>query len=190
MNVQAGVALHLMDERPEQARTALSAIKQASNEALSELRSVLEILRQGNEEPPRAPASGLARLDDLVARTEAAGLRVTKEIRGAPKAVPAEVDLAAFRIVQEALTNVTRHAGADHATVRIGYAERDITVQVDDDGNGTPVTRSTGGGRGIRGMRERVASLGGELEAGAKPGGGFRIKARLPLSTDDALDAR
>jgi signal transduction histidine kinase len=132
----------------------------------------------------------MARLDDLVARTEAAGLRVTKEIRGAPKAVPAEVDLAAFRIVQEALTNVTRHAGADHATVRIGYAERDITVQVDDDGNGTPVTRSTGGGRGIRGMRERVASLGGELEAGAKPGGGFRIKARLPLSTDDALDAR
>jgi signal transduction histidine kinase len=190
MNVQAGVALHLLDERPEQARTALSAIKQASNEALSELRSVLEILRQGNEEPPRAPASGLARLDDLVARTEAAGLRVTKEISGAPKAVPAEVDLAAFRIVQEALTNVTRHAGADHATIRIGYAERDLTVQVDDDGNGTPVKPSSGGGRGIGGMRERVATLGGELEAGAKTGGGFRIKARLPLSTDDAMDAR
>lgn len=190
MNVQAGVALHLMDERPEQARTALSAIKHASNEALSELRSVLEILRQENEEPPRAPASGLARLDDLVARTQAAGLRVTKEVEGAPKAVPSEVDLAAFRIVQEALTNVTRHAGADHATVRIGYAERDLTIQVDDDGNGTPVKPSTSGGRGIRGMRERVAALGGELEAGAKPGGGFRIKARVPLSTDDAAGAR
>ena len=190
MNVQAGVALHLMDERPEQARTALSAIKQASNEALQELRSVLEILRQGNEEPPRAPASGLARLDDLVARTEAAGLRVTKEVEGTPKVLPAEVDLAAFRIVQEALTNVTRHAGVDHATVRIGYRDRDLTVQVDDDGDGTPVKPSASGGRGIRGMRERVAALGGELEAGAKPGGGFRIKARLPLSTDEAIGAR
>jgi signal transduction histidine kinase len=186
MNVQAGVALHLMDERPEQARTALTAIKQASNEALSELRSVLEILRQGHEEPPRAPASGLARLDDLVARTQAAGLQVTKEVEGAPKALPAEVDLAAFRIVQEALTNVTRHAGVDHATVRIGYTERDLTVQVDDDGNGTPVKPRSSGGKGIRGMKERVAALGGELQAGTKPGGGFRIRARLPLSADDA----
>jgi signal transduction histidine kinase len=115
---------------------------------------------------------------------------VTKEMEGAPKTLASEVDLAAFRIVQEALTNVTRHSGGDHASVRIGFTERDLTVQVDDDGNGTRVKPSASGGKGIRGMRERVAALGGELEAGAKPGGGFRVKARLPLSTDEATGAR
>jgi signal transduction histidine kinase len=99
------VALHLMDERPEQARSALTAIKQASIEALGELRSVLDILRQGHEVLPRTPTSGLAKLDDLVAKTEAAGLRVTKRVEGTPRLLPPKVDLAAFRIVQVALTN-------------------------------------------------------------------------------------
>jgi signal transduction histidine kinase len=185
INVQAGVALHLMDDRPEQARTALTAIKQASNEALRELRSVLEILREGDEAAPRSPASGLARLDDLVARTRATGLHVVKQVDGTPNVLPREVDLAAFRIVQEALTNVTRHSGADRATVRLSYTEGDLTVQVDDDGMGRPAQANSSGGRGLRGMRERVAALGGELEAGARPGGGFRVRARLPLHTDD-----
>jgi signal transduction histidine kinase len=179
INVQAGVALHLMDNRPEQARTALSAIKQASNEALGELRSVLEILREGHEDPPRSPTSGLAQLDDLVAKTEGAGLRVSTRVEGTPRPLPPRVDLAAFRIVQEALTNATRHAGDAHATIRIGYGERDLTVQIDDDGRGT--SSAPGGGQGIPGMRERATALGGDLEAGPRPGGGFRVRAMFPL---------
>jgi signal transduction histidine kinase len=188
INVQAGVALHLMDERPEQARTALTAIKQASNDAIRELRSVLDVLRMGNEELPRSPASGLAHVDDLVSRTEAAGLRVNKHVEGAPRPLPPGVDLAAFRIVQEALTNVTRHAGGARATVRIVYGEHDLTVQVDDDGLGTGSTAAAGGGRGIPGMRERAVALGGTLEAGPRAGGGFRVRARLPLQTDGSKE--
>jgi signal transduction histidine kinase len=187
INVQAGVALHLIDERPQQARTALAAIKEASNEALSELRSVLDVLRRGYEEPPRSPTLGLARLDDLVSRTNAAGLSVSKRVDGAPRSVPAEVNLAAFRIVQEALTNVTRHAEGARATVRIGYGESDLTVQIDDDGRGT-TTAPPGGGRGIRGMRERATALGGELEAGPRAGGGFRVVARFPLYGDGSKE--
>jgi signal transduction histidine kinase len=187
INVQAGVALHLMDNRPEQARTALTAIKQASNEALSELRSVLEVLREGYEDPPRSPTTGLAHLDDLVAKTEGAGLRVTRRVEGTPKPLPPRVDLAAFRIVQEALTNATRHAGDAHATIRIGYGERDLTVQIDDDGPGT--SNAPGGGQGIPGMRERATALGGDLEAGPLPAGGFRVRARLPLRDDGHAEA-
>jgi signal transduction histidine kinase len=187
INVQAGVALHLIDERPEQARTALAAIKDASNEALNELRSVLDILRRGHEDPPRSPTSGLARIDDLVSRTQAAGLPVSKHVEGDPRPLPAEVDLAAFRIVQEALTNVTRHARGASATVRIGFEESALTVQIDDDGRGMPATVS-GGGRGIRGMSERAAALGGEVKAGPRDGGGFRVMARLPLHGDGSKE--
>ncbi len=182
INVQAGVALHLMDEQPEQARTALTAIKQASNEALGELRSVLDILREGHEAPPRSPTSGLDRLDELVAKTEAAGLRVTTRVDGSPRPLPQRVDLAAFRIVQEALTNVTRHAGEASATISIDYGERDLTVQVEDDGRGRASDMTTGAGKGIAGMRERATALDGELEAGPLGDGGFRVRARLPLS--------
>lgn len=181
INVQAGVALHLMDERPEQARTALAAIKQASKEALGELRSVLGVLRQVDDEASRAPAPGLDRLDGLVSAAAAAGLPVRVEVHGAPRPLPARVDVAAFRIVQEALTNVTRHAGRASATVRVAYGEHDLTVQVDDDGRGSPAGEPSGGGNGIAGMRERAAALGGHLEAGPGPGGGFRVLARLPL---------
>jgi signal transduction histidine kinase len=180
INVQAGVALHLMDDQPGQARGALTAIKQASNDALGELRSVLDVLRQGDEAPPRAPASGLAHLDSLVARAGATGLEVRTRVEGTPRPLSAGTDLAAYRIVQESLTNVTRHAGPARATVRIAYGTDDLTVQVDDDGKG-PSPTNGGGGNGIRGMRERVAALGGELAAGPRAGGGFRVLARLPL---------
>jgi signal transduction histidine kinase len=186
INVQAGVALHLMDEQSEQARTALTAIKQASNEALGELRSVLDVLRQGNEEPPRSPTSGLAHLDELLARTRATGLRVAKHIEGTPRTLPAGADLAAFRIVQEALTNVTRHAGQAEAAVRVEYREQDLILQVDDDGRGAPSNALAGSGKGIEGMRERAVALGGELVAGPRPGGGFRVRARLPLHAKTA----
>lgn len=184
INVQSGVALHLMDERPEQARTALTAIKQASNEALGELRFVLDILREGHEAPPRSPTSGLARLDDLVGKTEAAGLRVSKHVEGTPRPLPSRVDLAAFRIVQEALTNVARHAGDARAAITIEYGTHDLTIQIDDDGRGTAVETPSGAGKGISGMRERAIALDGELEAGPRADGGFRVRARLPLRDD------
>jgi signal transduction histidine kinase len=181
INVQAGVALHLMDEQPGQSRTALVAIKQASNDALGELRSVLDVLRQGDEAPPRAPASGLAQLDSLVAGAGATGLEVRTRVEGLPRPLPAGTDLAAFRIVQESLTNVTRHAGPASATVLVRYGPDDLTVRVDDDGRGPVAAAGPGNGNGIRGMRERVAALGGELTTGPRPGGGFRVQARLPI---------
>jgi signal transduction histidine kinase len=179
--VQSGVALHLNEQLPEQALSSLSAIKQASKEALAELRSVLEILRQEGEPAPRSPTLTLARLDELVSQAAAAGLEVQTEVEGDVRPLPFGVDVAAFRIVQEALTNVTRHAGPATATVRVSYGERDLTVEVDDDGRGPPAANRDGGGKGIVGMRERVVTLGGDLEAGPGPGGGFRVRARLPL---------
>jgi signal transduction histidine kinase len=180
INVQAGVALHLLDEQPGQARTALAAIKQASKEALGELRSVLDVLRQDGESPPRSPTAGLAHLEQLVSRAEAGGITVRTEVDGIPRPLPAGVDLAAYRIVQEALTNVARHAGPATATVRVAYGQGDVVVEVDDDGRGPATNGPAGGGNGIPGMRERAAALGGLLEAGPLPGGGFQVRARLP----------
>ena len=181
ISVQSGVALHVNEQLPDQARTSLTAIKQASGEALSELRSVLDILRQEGERAPRSPTSTLDRLDDVVSQAAAAGLDVRTDIDGAPRPLPFGVDVAAFRIVQEALTNVSRHARGATATVRVGYDERDLTVQIDDDGRGSTASETVGSGKGLRGMRERVGALGGELEAGPRPSGGFRVRARLPL---------
>lgn len=189
INVQAGVALHLMDDDPEQVRAALTAIKQASKEALREVRATLGILRQVDEAPPRAPMAGLAGLSGLVEQVRAAGLAVRTEIDGTQRPLPAEVDLAAFRIIQESLTNVRKHAlagaaAATTATVHLGFGGREVLVRVDDDGAGPaapPAGTEPGGGNGIPGMRERVAALGGELAAGPRPGGGFRVEARLPV---------
>jgi len=181
INVQAGSALHLMDDQPERARTALAAIKDASKEALVELRSVLGVLRQLDEEAPRSPAPGLGRLDEVVARARAAGLPVQVELDGPPAALPQGVDLAAYRIVQEALTNVARHAGPAQATVRISYGDRDLVVQIDDDGLGVPANGAPPGGNGIVGMRERAATFGGTVQVGPRPGGGFRVRAWLPV---------
>jgi signal transduction histidine kinase len=180
INVQAGVALHLMDEQPGQSRSALVAIKQASNDALGELRSVLDVLRQGDEAPPRSPASGLAHLDSLVSGAGATGLEVRTRVEGTPRPLSAGTDLAAYRIIQEALTNVTRHAGPATASVLVRYTKDGLSVQVDDDGRGPSSPNGTGG-NGILGMRERVAALGGDLDAGPRPGGGFRVLAHLPL---------
>jgi signal transduction histidine kinase len=174
INVQAGVGLHLMDEQPEQARTALVAIKQASAEALREVRSVLGVLRAEDESAPRAPAPSLANLDALV---EDAGARA--QVLGEPRDLPAEVDRAAYRIAQEALTNVRRHAGPSAtARVTIGYGPDVLTVRVADDGTGGPAAED---GEGIAGMRARAAALGGTLSAGPADGGGFLVEATLPL---------
>jgi signal transduction histidine kinase len=199
INVQSGVALHLLDERPEQARPALEAINEASDEALGALRSVLDVLSRGLGQDgmhgesgawaPYAPTAGLRDLDSLVRRTRAAGLDVHLAVEGEARPLPAGVDLAAFRIVQEALTNVVRHAGGDaRATVRLVYAPAELVVQVDDDGNGMESAsgrQPTDSDRqirrsGIAGMRQRVHALGGTFAAGPRPGRGFRVKARFP----------
>lgn len=181
ISVQSGVALNLNQQLPEQARASLTAVKQASKEALGELRSVLDILRQDGDSAPRSPAPALARLSELVAQASAPGLEVRAEIEGGVRPLPFGVDAAGYRIVQEALTNVTRHAGPGTATVRVAYGEEDLTVQVDDDGRG-PAGQQQDSGNGITGMRERVAALGGKFYAGPRPGGGFRVRAQLPVN--------
>jgi signal transduction histidine kinase len=184
ISVQSGVALHLNEALPEQARTSLAAIRDASKEALTELRSVLDILRQEGESAPRFPGSTLARVDDLVAQAASTGLEVRTETEGDVRPLPYGIEAAAFRIVQEALTNVTKHAGRATAIVRISYGDDALTVSVEDDGRGPTVAPTDGGGKGIVGMRERVTALGGELEAGPRPGGGFVVRARLPAEAN------
>jgi signal transduction histidine kinase len=194
ISVQSGVALHLLDVRPEYARSALEAINHASDEALAELRSVLDVLSRGLDADtggdgwtPRTPTAGLADLEGLVRRTCAAGLDVSLHIAGPAQPLPAEVDLAVYRIVQEALTNVVRHAGGGaRATVRLAYAPHEVHVRVDDDGpshgpGAAVADGAPGGGRGIAGMRERARALGATVEAGPGPDGGFHVLARFPL---------
>jgi signal transduction histidine kinase len=180
INVQAGVAVHLLDKQPDQARTALVAISQASKEAMQELRATLGVLRQVDDVEPRAPAPGLAGLGDLLETGRAAGLDVSLETTGEPRPLPPATDLAAYRIVQESLTNVTRHAGASRVSVTIRHAPRDVEITVEDDGAGLVPGTTLRLGNGLTGMRERAAAAGGELEAGPRPGGGFRVWARLP----------
>ena len=180
ISVQSGVALSLNQQLPNQARDALAAVKQASKEALAELRSVLAILCQDGEPAPRSPAATLSKLGDLVSQASAAGLQVQTETRGSPRPLPFGTDVTAYRVVQEALTNVRRHAGAATATVALDYGDAALTIQVDDDGRG-PAGPASHRGQGIAGMRQRVAALGGDFQAGPRPGGGFRVRARLPL---------
>jgi len=175
INVQASVALHLLDEQPDKARPALTTIKETSRDALHELRSALDLLRRGDE-APRTPTPGLADLDTLVAGVRASGLEIRVDHDKPPAPLPAAVQLVAYRIVQEALTNVTRHAQAHAAAVRLAY-EDGLTVEVSDDGIGGPGAP----GNGIIGMRERAAALGGTVEAGPGPAGGFRVVAHLPV---------
>jgi signal transduction histidine kinase len=176
INVQASVALHLLDEHPEQARPALASIKDASRGALHELRTALDILRHG-EGVPLAPAPRLADLRDLVAGVEAGGLRVELEQEDRAEVLPTSVELAAYRIVQEALTNVTRHARARTVRVTLRSVGEDLRLEVQDDGVGGEVHA----GNGISGMRERAAALGGSLDAGPCVGGGFRVAATIPV---------
>jgi len=201
INVQANTALHLMDRQPERARLALTTINEVSKQALVELRSVLGVLRDVDESAPRSPSPGLARLDDLVDSAAAAGLTVHVEPPDGPAPLPAEVDLAAYRIVQEALTNSARHSGGSTAMVRISQRSGGLLVEVTDNGKGRPGgsgsgsrsgSRSgsgpgsrTGSGHGIAGMTERAKVLGGTLHAGPRPDGGFGVRAWLPADRSE-----
>ncbi|WP_068797380.1 sensor histidine kinase [Pseudonocardia sp. HH130630-07] len=180
INVQAGVALFLMDDDPEQARTALTEIKRASRDLLREMRSTLGVLRGVDEQAPRLPTPGLDRLDALLDEVRAAGLPVDRRTEGEPRPLPTGVDLAAYRIVQESLTNTRRHAGAATAVVTLRFGPEELDLVVDDDGTG-PV-EDAAEGNGLTGMRERARSVGGTLDAGPGPERGFRVRARLPVA--------
>jgi signal transduction histidine kinase len=179
IQVQAGVAVHLARKRGEDVPPALLAIQEAGTDAARELRATLGVLRSAED----GHDSGLSQLDRLVARAQAAGLPVTVTVTGAVRPLPPEPDQAAYRIVQEALTNVSRHAGHARASVHLHYTAETLTVQVDDDGQG-PVTgtgtssgtRPSGPGLGLVGMR----ALGGRLQAGPQDHGGFQVRAELP----------
>lgn len=187
IQVQAGVAVHLARKRGEDVPPALLAIQEAVADAARELRATLSVLRSqdqygsqdhyGSEE---CDGSGLGQLDGLVARARSAGLPVTVTVTGAQQLLPPDVDQAAYRIVQEALTNVSRHAGPACARVHLHYAQDALTVQVSDDGKGGSALPA-GPGLGLIGMRERVSALGGRLQAGPGEGGGFQVRAELPV---------
>jgi signal transduction histidine kinase len=217
--VQAGYGQYVIDTQPDGARTALAAIQVTSREALDEMRRMLGALRQADDnEPdgenqdldnergdaavaapvlaaPLLPAPGLADLDRLVARTASAGVRVDVNRRGTPRELPASIDLSAYRIVQEALTNVVKHARTSSCQVLIGYGRDELVLEVTDNGAGVPVLALAGegppaavpleaiggSGHGIIGMRERVSLLGGEFGAGPLPGYGFGVSAHIPL---------
>src|SRR6266545_4341689 len=182
INMQAEIALHLLHRKPEQAEAALTAISRTSKEGLDELRATLAAVRRGGD---RAPTPGLAQLPALRDRLGHAGLPVTLSVVGvtAGGELPVAVDLAGYRIVQEALTNVLRHAGATTAQVRIEHRADAVEVEVTDSGLGGPPSPN---GTGIAGMRERATALGGELQAGPRPDGGFRVHAVLPLPRETA----
>jgi signal transduction histidine kinase len=187
--VQSGVGAHVADSQPEEVGRSLAAIEATSRAALTELRRLLGVLRQDSDEPQGdlSPVPGLADLDSLLAEVTKAGLAVRLRVEGTLSPLPVGVDLSAYRIVQEALTNVVKHAGPAQAQVTIRYRDRDLTVEVTDDGRGVgaPASDDRGAtGHGLIGMRERVAAFGGDLEIGPCPGGGFRVAARLPLAAE------
>jgi len=199
--VQAAAADDVFEERPDQARAALRSIEAAGRDALGELRRLLAVVRPGAQDVPQPPQPGLDRLGELVKPFRAAGLEVTvrREDTGAGGALPPGVDLSAYRIVQEALTNTLRHAGAGRAEVTVKATSGVLELDILDDGHGGGggdgsgdgadgggggsggSGAGAGGGHGIAGMRERAVMLGGTLDAGPRPGGGFRVRARLPL---------
>jgi signal transduction histidine kinase len=182
MTVQAGAARLLLSEDPGRAREPILSVEQTGRRALGELRRLLGMLRADDKEVSLAPQPCLARLDDLLGQARGAGLPVELAVAGEPHALPPGVELTAYRIVQEALTNACRHAGPAHAHVLLRYRIEALDLQVTDDGRAAP-TRGDGTGHGLVGMRERVALYDGTFEAGPRPQGGFAVRARLPLES-------
>jgi signal transduction histidine kinase len=185
INVQSGVALHLIDDDPGQVREALTAIKQSSKEVLVELRNILGVLRDVDRAAPRHPVASLDDLPRLVDRMGTAGLPVEVVVVGTRRGIPKGVDAAALRIVQESLTNTYRHAGPTSATVTLTYLPDELRVQVDDEGRGEATGPSVGSGSGLTGMRQRAQALSGTFAAGPRPGGGFRVTATFPTGGDE-----
>jgi signal transduction histidine kinase len=177
ITVQAGFGHLVIDDQPGEARTALGAIEAAGRQTLAEMRQLLDVLRADGT-PALDPAPGLAELDQLISQAAQAGIQVDLDITGRPRDLPAGIEVSVYRIVQEALTNVIKHAGPCAAQAVISYLPRELAIEVTDDGRGGPVAPC---GLGLAGMRERVHIYGGQLDAGPLPAGGFRVTARLPL---------
>jgi signal transduction histidine kinase len=186
MVVQAEAAEAMLDVDPERARRPMTAVQDTGRSALGELRRMLGVLREMDDDgAPLAPQPGLDGLDELVEHVRAAGLLVSVRVEGERRPLPSGVDLSAYRIVQEGLTNTLKHAGPARAEVLVRYGDRELELRISDDGRGHG-RGTNGGGHGLVGMRERVALYGGALEAGPRPEGGFRLMVRLPL---DAVPA-
>jgi signal transduction histidine kinase len=193
INVQAGVAAHVLDDQPRQTRQALAHIRQTCRAGLADLRDTVGLLRQpGDPAAPTEPTVGLAGLPGLIAGFTRSGLRIAEEVNGAVYPLPHTVDRTAYRIIQESLTNAGKHAGQTAVRLNLHYGRQELRIVVEDDGTGgrspdgfdaAPRVRD-GTGHGIMGMTERVAAVGGNLDAGPQPGGGYRVRATLPLHTD------
>ena len=178
--VQSTAADAVFDSQPAEAHRAVRTIEATARRALDELRRVLGVVRAEEKAADLAPQPGLAAIEALADNVRAAGLEVGIDVRGSPSGLPPAFELSVYRIVQEALTNTLRHADARHATVSLGFDPDELTVEIVDDGVATP---GNGDGRGLVGMRERAAVFGGTVDAGPVDGGGFRVAARLPLSS-------
>jgi signal transduction histidine kinase len=179
--LQARGGRRVLDAEPADARDAFATIERTGRQALEEMRRLLGMLRASDEELALAPQPTLKELDRLVEQVRAAGLPVEVAIEGEPRELPPGVDLSAYRIVQEALTNALKHAGPARARVLLRYQANDLEVEIADDGPGTG--DGSGSGHGLIGMRERVSVYGGELQAGRRPEGGYALRARLPLGS-------
>lgn len=182
MNVQAGVAAHVLRERPDEAERALAHVRDGGRTVLAELTVLLGVLRESGESPtPTEPIPSMRRLGELVDSFAAAGLDVEWRPDGVPGSLPATVDLTAYRIVQESLTNVFKHAPGAHVTVQVEEVDGKLRIDVCDNGDGGRSNVANGTGHGLIGMRERVTAVGGELRAGPRPDGGFQVTAALPV---------
>ena len=177
--MQAGVATHVADSRPEQALEALQAIRAASRDVLCDVRAVLGQLR--DDEEGAEPARGIGQLNSLADTASRTGVRASVLVLGRPRPVPLSIDLSVYRIVQEALANVLRHAPGATALVTVGYERSHLVVTIENDGTDVDERATEGSGYGILGMRERAQALGGDVEARPLPGGGFRVRATVPF---------
>lgn len=183
ITVQAGAGEHVLYKDAEQARETFANIRQASHETLQELRSMVGVLRESSSEVERAPTVGLDALPQLVSAVSEAGQTVNLSVTGQRRQLAGVVDLSAYRILQEALTNTVRHAPQSRVNVHVDYRDDAVALEVVNDGGiEAPASDEAGGGHGLVGMRERVAAIGGRLDAGPEPGGGFHVRAVLPLS--------
>jgi signal transduction histidine kinase len=179
MVVQAEAGEALLDGHPRRAREAFASIQSTGREALAEMRRLLGLLRREDRELPIVPQPSMAHLEQLLGRVREAGLPVELEIEGHPRPLPPGLDLSAYRIIQEALTNTLKHAGRARAWVTVRYGDQELELEIADDGHSAG--NGAGGGHGLAGMRERVRLFGGEVEAGKRAGGGYAVRARLPL---------